>query len=610
MLRSPLLWKVFSVSLLVSVLGCACGDSGKKDDTQANPGNNVYVDATAPPGGNGTQTAPLNSLEEALRTGAINLILAPGTYTAPAQLSRETALTITGTSPDQVFLRGEGSATWTSTSNLNLSGATLLFSLDLQAAKTTLSDLNFVGDDANLSIHDGSSASLINLNLSSGQGVEIRDFASVEGKSLELMGAARGLKVLRVENADISNSHIADTTGPGMYLEDTTAALEDVNITNATGPEDAPAEGDALFVRRGSVTFKKGTLSGASDRVVSAHNAELTLEEISINGGKSAGLGLEEGASVTLLKSQITGGQVCLFASESTLRVEEGQISQCGNIGALISRASTLLLQRSTMENCPGGHISLQAASATVENSTFQNASATCIAISNTEEEVQLLHNQISSCVGQGISALNTTSIIARGNTISQISPDPTFQVADGIGLVDSTATLEQNMISDLDGRGISLLRSTGNLTKNTISGTRDGGISLLDPSTARVEIAENTIQNVNKVGILAFNQEINVRNNQISGVLFDAGEGLGDGIVFGMNTDANVQGNTISGSGANGIVYLDGARGIVEDNTLSENRQYGIREFCITPEATNAVALNRNIFDNNGQGEARSCQE
>ena len=120
-----------------------------------------------------------------------------------------------------------------------------------------------------------------------------------------------------------------------------------------------------------------------------------------------------------------------------------------------------------------------------------------------------------------------------------------------------------------------------------------------------RILITGNTIRETNAAGVALFSVEADVSDNIISDVAFDATVGLGEGVIFVLGADVDVQGNTIERCANNGVFFSEAVTGSIDGNTLRQNGNFGVFEFC--GEVAD-VTLGENTFEDNGSGESQVC--
>jgi nitrous oxidase accessory protein NosD len=500
-------------------------------------------------------------------------------------------------------------ASWRSDGGLEVLGVTLLGALDLEG-DASLSQVEVLGPGSGLVLHDADTVVLEEVALDGGMGLALRGVGSAQVTGLSVDDSQGGVVCEQVEGLALSGARLRDIVGTGLALTECTATLRDVDVTGVAALEDGTG-GDGVVVRMGSLDWEGGTASDLGDRGVALlQGSQGTLKGLTLSGARRPLVAVQDGSTGTLDGVNASGALSCLFATEGTLKVSASQVHDCGNTGVLIGAGGVLELRGSTVERCPGGLVSLtgEGTRGTIEDNTLRDASdETCVSMAGIAEPMVVRRNTVERCAGQGISTLGNTDVLIEENQISSIELDKLFMsVADGIGLVDSRATVRGNTVRDTLDKGVALLRSSGVIEGNTLEDLGGAGVSLVDPHPERARVRGNTISRTRLAGVVVFGAQADVEDNQISAVALSPEDGLGDGVVFALGAEVAVRGNTISGCGANGVLYATGASGVIEGNELRDNAQFGVYEFCDEP---NEVTVGPNTYSNNRLGEVQACE-
>ncbi len=581
---------VVALSVVAFLSGCS-DDEGDNTQPPPAPGDELFVDGGAAAGGNGSQALPFKTLEEALAVeGATRITLLPGTYTAPAQHTFAQDLTIegTGTMESVLIAPGTDPVAWQMDAALTVRKVALFVSLEATGTALTLEEITSASGGKAVAATGLEALSIMDATIANSGGLLLEDVAQV---SLEKVS-------------------LSDIQGTAITANNTALTLSQVDIETTVALEDDAADGIRLV--GGSLDYNQGAVLAAADRSIALTMGAIgTLQDLRLEGAERATLFITEDSQAT--GDDVVAGQanICVFVrgAGASLTLDNSEIGPCGAGGIFISDEGQIDVDGLQISDCGGGHLSfLGGGGGVVENSTLTDAAESCINISGQPQTLELRGNTISNCVGVGIGTLSTTGIIIEGNTLSQITPDPVFaEVAHGISLVDSQASIDNNEIFNTDQNGVSLLRSAASLTNNRLHDTRGAAISVVDPADfERTNITGNTITDVRAGGVVVFNAQANIADNTIENVAVDLGVGLGDGVVFAVGANAEVSGNTITGCANNGVLFSEGASGNIDNNVLRDNGQFGILEFC---GELNDVELGENTFENNGQGDTRLCE-
>lgn len=592
-------------ALSLTLMTAGCGDHGEGGDSnnggEPPPAGTVFVDGGAPLGGDGSEQNPLRDLASALATPNVDrIIVRPGTYLTPSAQTFTTTLAIEGDNTEEViFIReGDGVPQWQVDGQLSLTGATLFTGLSLKGSgEVNLGDLVIAADDVALAA-EGLSA--FNLNAA-------------------IINNSAGV-ILRETSARISDTVIGSATGTALEIEGGDVTLNALTIENTLQAGEETS--NALLATGATLTMENCTVSDSADRaVVLETGTSATLNATTLTSSRRGLLTLNNGATATATELSASGTNICLFVTTgATLSVNTATISNCSAGGLFVAAdpagsggevpITTANLDDVTFEDCAGGHVSMlgERSVGTIENSRFLRANESCISLTNSNEQVIIKNNLIEGCIGGGVSALNVDGAEIRGNEISTVTPNPAFpDVAHGVSVVDSQVTVIDNNIHDCDKQGVSLLRSSAEVRDNTITALGDAGISAVDASTfERSLITGNTISETRAVGVALFTVEADVSDNVISDVAFDTTVGLGEGVVFALSADVNVQGNTMERCANNGILFSEAVTGNIDGNTLRQNGNFGIFEFC--GEIAD-VTLGDNTFEDNASGETQVCE-
>jgi hypothetical protein len=219
---------------------------------------------------------------------------------------------------------------------------------------------------------------------------------------------------------------------------------------------------------------------------------------------------------------------------------------------------------------------------------------------------VSLTDVNIDGCVGSGVSVTETPSASLERVTVSNVAPDPIFNVADGINVIDSAASVIDSTVSDTEGMGIAMIRATVQLERNVVTRTGSTCINLLDPGVERSLVADNDLSWCTGGGVIVFNAQVDVTGNEIGNVAQDLAVGLGEGVAFGTGAEVLVDGNLIEDCELNGVSFFEGATGAVNNNTIRRSGQSAVLEIC--GAEPNVVTFEGNVLEDN-VADFRLCQ-
>lgn len=530
------------IAVLASLLACG-SDAGEV----------IFVDAAAPPGGDGSRDHPYQSIAEALADGGDHSIvaIAAGDYPVPATFDFERSL------------RFQGS---------------------IDAATTLLTE----GDPTAA------------FDWGAGAGVELSLFDLGLASPMRLSGGS-----LEVQNVASSGA-----TGPAIHLIDADVELFDLEISGVVEIEGGGETGDGLLLEGGTALWRGGGTTDIPDRAVIVRGGTATLEDLTLTSANRGAITADNGGAAEAIDVAVSGGRIGAFVSSASLTLTGATVSGASTSGVLTGPESTLVVTGSTFADNPQGHVAAlgEGTSVDINQSTFRGViDAACISVSTTVGgAVVIADNQISGCAGTGVSLIDLEAATVSGNQISDIGPDPLFpDLAEGLTAIDTVADVTGNTISDAGGNAISGIRAVLTASNNVIDNTGAPAISLIDPGTAASTVTGNQITAATGAGVLVINAAATVESNTIASTAISS-DNLGDGIAFAGGADVEVIDNTTTGNATNGIVFLDGALGSISGNTASGNAQFGILELC--NGAANSVTVGANTLSNNGSGDQSLC--
>jgi parallel beta-helix repeat protein len=546
----------FSVLAGVCCLVAGCG--GENDTLPPPAGHVLYVDAAAPPGGNGSSAHPFRTVGEAFAAAGPEVdtvMIAGGTYPVPVSHGFDHTLALVGTASGQatVLMSDEGVVP-------------LDWRVESDAADATVG--------------------LQHLEL------------------LSPLGFTNGALALD----DVSLFQVA---APAIALKDAAATFADVTVSEVTASD--ATGGDGVSVAGGTFSWAGGAATGVPDRaLVLGGGVQATIAGLTLGSADRAPLTVMEKSTAAASTIVIADVRLGVFVDDASLTLAESTVSRASEFGLLGGSAAAVVVTDSTFTDCPQGHVAVLGAgsSLTAERNHLSGAAqSTCLSVDQTEGVIVLRDNVIESCAGSGISLSMVQGAVIEGNEIRDIELDPIFQeIADGITLLDADVTANGNLIEKTAGYGISVIRTSGTIYGNTIGPVDGVGIAVTEQAPKRPLVKGNTITKAKAAGILVAEAEADLDANTVQKTVLVPAEGMGDGIVFGGGADVLITNNVLTSNQSSGILFFDGATGSIHDNEATGNTLYGIREFC--DGAPSNVTIGDNTLDGNGKGPTSLCPE
>lgn len=507
----------------------------------------IFVDETAAPGGDGSEESPLTSVGEALTVVPENglIYVASGTYQVPATWMFPTTVRVFGAlETPTVFLADSGDT-------ISWQGS----------------------EDHQLTVRD----------------IEFQSAFHVRNTTLDL----RNVTVTGI--------------GPALSLIDADASMLQVDISVSRAADSGDYADDAFLVQDSTLEWTEGSAVDAPDRGIIIDGSAVSLNSVDLTSGSRAAVHLVANSELTATNLTIEDSGLAVFIQNSSLLLSESEVRRTGQTSILGGTESVIRVEDSLFEDSPGGFVatSLNATSLHLQGNIFRRAVAdNCITAS--AGSLLAEDNDIDTCAGSGISALGV-DVEIRDNRIENILPDLIIGiVATGVSVTDATGTIERNTIKDTMDNGISVVDSVVVVDSNIIGPVNGSGISYVDGPTTMSRFSNNTISEATGAGIIVLNASVDIEGNTIADTKLSSETSFGDGIVFGSAANVTVIGNSIAGSVRSGVLFFDGALGVVRDNSASGNGQYGISELCIGD--ANQVVVGQNTLTGNGAGASQLC--
>lgn len=306
----------------------------------------LWVDASADEGGDGTRLTPFRTLQPALQPEAV-VHVRSGLYAGPFVVPQGVRLTGHG----QVVLYAEGDATVvTAEGGVNLSTLSIqggFVGLDLKGGRSALIGLHFSGH-RRIALTTASALllqdSVLDGTVSETIGVQLREGAQATLRSLRFTGAFR---------------RAVDATGATLSVEDlksegpSQAIHVEASHTTARALAIAGGSGPAVFAAGGSLTLTDVTING-HEYGVQARKTALTLSQVRSNRVQLAGIAavLCTG-TVTDTQFEQSGTHGALQLLDSTLTVKGVRVKQ-GRSNGIFVRHGAVRLEDATIEQTRG----------------------------------------------------------------------------------------------------------------------------------------------------------------------------------------------------------------------------------------------------------------
>lgn len=603
------------IVLVAVLLFCACPDEPDIVD-HVGTGGALYVDQSAPAGGDGSQGSPLRTIAEAISAAEpqstihiadgdyleqVEITLpvtlsGAGTGTVLGQLGNEPAVTITSATDEVVIRDMELIGLSVTSTAVHLEGVTLtgqeLPALEVNAGTLLIEGGRFYGVGGGMEITGGN--------------VEARE---VLFEDLEPFGVSG----TDVDNLLLVDCQWNDIRGKGVQLVDSDAELLRPRMEDIVSTE--TVEGNGVDATGGSLVVNEGQFARIAVRGVVARSGAVDILGSEFTGIALTGVAIfadETGVASqgTVRDSEFADlSGTSLYIAASDVDVIGNYFESIGMMGILASDDATLTIQRNVFEDSTGSPISLlQTGHSEITDCIINGANETCIFVSYGSGDLLIENNTVTGCLSSAISVSDRTGFSILNNAISEIGLDQAFGISNGISLLDAEGTVEGNHISDMPDTGIMTVRSAGSISSNEFETLEGAAIQVTDSTAATVVVDGNTITDALGPGIIAINSNIQVTGNTITGSRLSA-DGFGDGIAITSGSDAQVLDNDCLDNAQNGIVVIEGVTAHVDGNLLRQNGLFGLRVFCESDGVLpSTVTVGENLYGANGLGPSNTC--
>ena len=583
----------------------------------------VYVDSKVESDGYGSLEHPFNELRKALNSlGKTETIhLASGEYTMPLRWTIKNKVKILGKGTEDTFLISENNEVvkWQNHGVLTIDNISINCPLELSGGVQNFRNLKLENADILLeksietNIEKSNFTNIKRVKLSKIQKANLKDLNFIHGMSFIISESTE----LIAENINVENLF-----GPSVGISFSNSKISNLKIIGTKSREDLEESdinrqemnwGDGLFIFGGTINLTNSEVKQSADRGIYIERAVAEMKSILVeHSDKRSCLVSSDFADVTVKDSTFHHGNSILFTYNGKLALDNVIVSDARTYGLLAASHSDIIIENSFFHDCNEGHVAVmgEGSKAFINNNEFKNAVNTyCGSFAYMTEPSSFTNNIIEGCAGAGISITEAVDITVEGNTISNIVFDKMFGVmAEGVSVMNATATVSNNTIFNTKGYGIGVLEAAVNISKNIIGPVEDTGISVVDCTQLITTIEENKITKAVAAGIVVLNSVTSIIGNTVEETVYHLARGMAEGILFGMGSTVTVKDNITQNNFRNGITFFDNANGTIENNTITGNLNYGILEDCRSEYAENNVLINENNFSENGQGNSYLC--
>lgn len=323
-----------------------------------------------------------------------------------------------------------------------------------------------------------------------GERVELRGL-SVEGGEIgvRLDGGAGH----RLEDVSLRDSRVSGllSTGAGVVLSS-------VEVSLAGGGK----SGRGIDVDGGSLEARRLVLRGAGRRGIVLHAAHAILEDVDARGAGLSAIQATDGADVRVVRGVYEGQSgAAIYAGAARLSVEGAQIRH-DDYAIIGYRGAEVSVIGGQLTDYRVAGIALVKAHGSIAGATIGHGgseAAISILHSDGAAPVLLTDNRIQDPGTMGIH-ITEANVEARGNTITGARLDRQKDLGDAFFAMESTLTLERNVMRGNAGSGVAAVRSQLKLSENGFIENGRAGLLLLDRSQSRASgntFERNTISAV-----------------------------------------------------------------------------------------------------------------
>lgn len=498
----------------------------------ARPARTLYVDASASPGGDGSESKPLQTIDAAWAArgasedaSVTQVVVAAGRY----EVSSPPA-------SGSWWVRGASAAQ----TSVSVATPESVWSV---SASMVFESLSF---DAAVYFKGAQQTSMLMLRdvvANEHKGIALDHFAQVTLEKVTLTRTL-GLSVTEVQALRFDDLSVHESIGTAVQMFKTRATGRGLKISGVAAQ--GGQGGDGVAIVRSALTWRGGHVLGAEGRALAVKfRSEAEVDEVSLESKGRAAFYADVDSKVSVRRSSVRGGATCvLISSGAALTLEKVEAGPCLKQGVVLRDRASGVIKGLRARDCPGGHISVlgQQVRLDLSGSRLSGAQDICVLISASDGPVRIDDNQISGCRASGVAVLRGRDVKVSRNTVEGVSAGLAVKsMANGVSLVDSEAVVEGNVIQGVAELGLSMLRSEGRVVGNEIRRTGSAGVSL--------------------VGLASEGAHIEVRGNTVE----DTG---GPGVMAAMDVNATIQGNVFVETRGGDVRVMPGAgEVVVEDN-------------------------------------------
>lgn len=203
--------------------------------------------------------------------------------------------------------------------------------------------------------------------------------------------------------------------------------------------------------------------------------------------------------------------------------------------------------------------------------------------------------------IGRGVIVSEQALAVIQKSTIRNTSRTSDQQQGEGVLAVDQAQiAIEESEIRDNGSVGIFLTnRSQSFIRNNSIIDNEGRGIQIFEDVVATFE--DNLIMGNRDVALFAINNaNVTIKNNTITNTRSNADGNFGRGIGLRHSVQAIVENNTISNNREAGIATGEDVNATIFSNTISDNDEDGIFVGYVTENETAKVEISENEIMNN----------
>lgn len=311
--------------------------------------------------------------------------------------------------------------------------------------------------------------------------VEVQGADHVQLYGLSIEGAGIGVRIKggtghRLENVELRD--LGDSAVVGRQAEIALASCSVHDVALGIKGHGIDIEGGALAARR--ITLRK-----AGRRAIVVTGAPARLEDLEVTGSAVAAVQSLDGADVRVLGGEFEGqGGSALYVGAALLSVDGAHVRH-DEYGIIAARGSGLSVTGVEITDYRHAGVALVRSHGVVRHSLIARGgteAAISITFADGKVPVLLVENRIQDPGPMGVHITSST-VTARGNTITGARPDPEKDMGDGFFAIDSRLVVEENVMRGNAGSGVTTLRSKVRLEGNGFIENGRAGMLLLDRS-------------------------------------------------------------------------------------------------------------------------------